>query len=354
MTSTEEDALKAKLAEAEERLRRIAERHELATTAAMVGVWDWDLETGVFHMEPNLKALLGYRDDEIANTIEAWAQCVHPDDREAVTQAAKDTIEGRAPEFLFEHRMRHKDGSQRWFMARGKVIRNAAGKPVRFVGTDTDITDRVRLEQELRESSSAVQTQIGHDLHDSLGQELTALALKLRAMEAQIGETVPALAAAARELRELAQRAIETTEALARGLSPVLTSSGLASSLAQLADNARRLYGIACEVTLPETLRDRLSPMHANELYRIAQEAVTNAVRHGRATQATIEGRILGGRFLLTVTDDGAGFVTPAPESPSMGLRIMQYRARTLGGSLTVTRRRDGGTSVVCACPLPP
>jgi PAS domain S-box-containing protein len=353
MAGSTEETLQARLADTEKRLHSVTERYALATAAAKVGVWDWDLGVGVFHMDPNLKALLGYQDHELPNNIEAWSECVHPDDREAVTQAAADAIEGRAPEFLFEHRMCHKDGSVRWFLARGEVIRDAAGAPVRFVGTDADVTDRVRLEQEFRELSSVVQTQIGHDLHDSLGQELTALALKTSVLEHRLAAVAPHLVPAAKEVRGLAESAIRTTEALARGLSPVLSSAGLGHSLEELAENARRLFAIACTVTLPEDIVQRFSRADANELYRIAQEAVTNAVRHGRATAVAIEGRVAGGRFLLEIADDGSGIVGPEPPGRSMGLRIMRYRARNLGGNLTVGRRAQGGTLVVCSCPVP-
>ena len=356
MTGSGEEELAAKLAEAEDRLRVVAERYALATAAAEVGVWDWNLGTGEFHLDANLKALLGYEDHEIANDLAAWSDYVHPEDREAVMRAAQGAIDGVTPEYVFEHRMRHKDGSVRWFMVRGRVIRAADGRAVRFVGTDTDITARVRLEQELRDSSSAVQTQIGHDLHDSLGQELTALALKLAGLEARYA-TAPELAGELRDVRGLAEHAIATTEALARGLSPVLGAAGLASGLELLAATARRLYGIECEVSLPSEAGESFNATQANELYRIAQEAVTNAVRHGKATRVTLEGRVLGTRFLLNVADNGVGIAeSGAPlesDGTSMGLRIMQYRARNLGGSVTVSRLRHGGTLVVCACPLP-
>jgi PAS domain S-box-containing protein len=349
--ATEAETLKAKFAATELRLRTITERYALATRAARVGVWDWNLETRYFFLDPNVKALLGYEDHEIPNDLEAWSSYVHPDDREGVTRAAQDVIDGRVPEFAFEHRMRHKDGSFRWFMGRGSVVRNSKRAPIRFLGTNTDITDRVNLEREVRDSSNEVQAQIGHDLHDSLGQELTALALKLAHLERQLEPSD--LAVQVRDIRELVERAIGTTEALARGLSPVLNGTGLAQGLAHLAENARRLYGIECEVTLADDVGGRFPPTHANELYRIAQEALTNAVRHGRATRTSIEGRVVGSRFLLNIVDNGVGIGTPDPERSSMCLRIMQYRARTLGGSLTVSRLRNGGTLVVCACPMP-
>jgi two-component system CheB/CheR fusion protein len=96
-----------------------------------------------------------------------------------------------------------------------------------------------------------------------------------------------------------------------------------------------------------------LSRVCGNELYRIAQEAITNAVRHGQAKRVDIEGRIFNRRFLLNIVDDGVGVDLARTDNGAMGIRIMQYRARHLGGSLTISPRRDGGTLVVCSCPIP-
>jgi len=347
------EELKAQLAQTQIRLRRIAERYVLATAAASVGVWDWNLKTGKFYLDANIKRFLGYQNHEIPNDLDAWAEYIYPDDKDAVMKAAQDAISGRTAEYVFEHRMLHKDGSIRWFMVRGKVIRDKKGRPIRFLGTDTDITERRGLERQVRELSNEVQAQIGHDLHDSLGQELTGISLKLSRLETAATTDGSSYAKAIREARESTERAIEMTESLARGLSPVLGPAGLAPSLRDLAETARRLYDIDCYVELPESLPNHLSSTVENELYRIAQEALTNAVRHGAAGRVDIECRVFNDRFLLNIADNGIGNVTSQSESASMGVRIMQYRARHLGGSLTVSRRRDGGTLVVCSCPTP-
>lgn len=347
-----EEELNARLEQTERRLSAIAERYALATAAASVGVWDWNLESGAFYLDPNIKAFLGYRDDEIPNDIAIWAEYIHPDDKDAVMKAAQDAIDGRSREYVFEHRMCHKDGSVRWFLVRGKVIRNARNRPVRFVGTDTDITERRQLEQKVGALSNEIQTRIGHDLHDTLGQELTGLSLELRGLENTLAEDVSPHTEHIRKARNLAERAIETTRNLARGLSPVLRPAQLAQSLSQLAESTQRMHGVECRIDFASDAADHTTSMVANELYRIAQEAVTNAVRHGRATRIDIEATRLGRYFLLSVADDGIGFTAAESGCDSMGVRIMHYRARHLGGNLTIGRRRSGGTLVVCTCPL--
>lgn len=127
------------------------ERYHLATKAAWVGVWDWDLTNNTFYIDPNIKQMIGYEDDEIPNDLEIYSQYIHPGDREKVFNAARILLKGSATEYVSEHRMLHKDGSCRWFMARGQIFRDSRGKALRMVGTDTDITQRKLAEEALRE-----------------------------------------------------------------------------------------------------------------------------------------------------------------------------------------------------------
>jgi PAS domain S-box-containing protein len=146
--------------QAEEALRQSEERYELATRAAQVGVWDWDMQTNEFHLDPNVKAILGYSDAEIPNDIEIWSNYVHPDDEQAVMEAFQTHIDGKTPEFVFEHRMLHKDGSIRWILARGTAIRNDQGNPIRVIGTDTDITKLKQAEKALRNSYDELERRV--------------------------------------------------------------------------------------------------------------------------------------------------------------------------------------------------
>ncbi len=136
---------------AQEALQTATKRYEMATQAAKVGVWDWNMQTGEFYLDANVKALLGYSDEEIPNDIDVWVTYVHPDDRQPVMEAAQAHIEGGTPEYIYEHRMLHKDGTVRWILSRGTAIRDAQGNATRMMGTDIDITDRKRLAEELEE-----------------------------------------------------------------------------------------------------------------------------------------------------------------------------------------------------------
>jgi len=143
--------LESQLEQKEETLRVGMERYRIATSAARVGVWDWNIKTGDFYLDPNIKAILGYSDDEIPNDIEKWVKYIHPEDSMAVMEAAQACLDGKTSEYVFEHRMLHKDSSYRWIIVRGKAIRDESGNAVRLIGSDADVTDRKQAELE-RES----------------------------------------------------------------------------------------------------------------------------------------------------------------------------------------------------------
>jgi PAS domain S-box-containing protein len=130
------------------------DRYRRAAAAGGVGVWDWNLVTGDIFVDPLLKELLGYQDHEIPNRIEDWGRLVHPDDAGRVFERARAHIAGAAPAYEIEHRMVHRDGSIRWFLARGAVVRGPDGTALFMAGTDTDITERRRGEEALRQAEA--------------------------------------------------------------------------------------------------------------------------------------------------------------------------------------------------------
>jgi len=144
----------------EKRLRMSEERYAMATQAAGVGVWDWNMQTDEFYFDPNLKAILGYSDAEIPSDFAAWVGFVYPDDRQPLMDAYQAHIDGKTPEFVNEHRKQHKDGSTRWIMARGTVIRDARDNPIRLVGTDTDITHRKQAEEALQKAHGELEQRV--------------------------------------------------------------------------------------------------------------------------------------------------------------------------------------------------
>jgi len=220
-----------------------------------------------------------------------------------------------------------------------------------FAGFVRDITERNRLEREILEISDREQRRIGQDLHDSLCQELAGIELMSQVLEQKLAAKSKSGARRAGEIARHVRAAIGQTRLLARGLSPVtLESEGLMSALHELAANTEKMFRVACafECDPPVLVHDHVAASH---LYRIAQEAVSNAIKHGKARQITIRLKSAGERNLLIVKDDGRGLPKVIPKEKGMGLRIMQYRAGMIGGALMVERDLDGGTCVVCSAP---
>ena len=154
---------------------RTDDRYRRAAAAGGVGVWDWNLATGDIYVDPVLKGLLGYEDHEIRNHLDDLGRLVHPDDAVRVFERAQAHIRGETPAYEIEHRMIHRDGSVRWFLARGTVTRNEAGTPVSMSGTDTDITERKAREEALRQAE-----ELNRRIVDSTGDCVKILDLQGR------------------------------------------------------------------------------------------------------------------------------------------------------------------------------
>jgi len=159
--------------QAKEALRKSEERYGLATQAGKVGIWDWNIKTNDLYLDPVIKDFLGYTDEEIPNDLEIWKGFMYPDDREPVMETVQACIEGKIPEYTFEHRVIHKNGSICWIQVHGTVIKDKKGKPLRMMGTYTDITERKNAEEALRESEKKYKT-----LYDSSRDAIMIIAPK--------------------------------------------------------------------------------------------------------------------------------------------------------------------------------
>jgi PAS domain S-box-containing protein len=137
----------------EQALQESRDRYTRATAAAKVGVWEWNLETNEGYLDPNIKALAGYKAEEIECSQEAWFNLIHPDDRQGVIDLVMEHLAGCNDRFEFEHRVHHRDGRLVWVLARGTTDRDAQGRARRLVGTDSDITDRKRVEEKSKRIS---------------------------------------------------------------------------------------------------------------------------------------------------------------------------------------------------------
>jgi signal transduction histidine kinase len=230
-------------------------------------------------------------------------------------------------------------------------IRVVVSRPNEALGMVRDITLRKRLEREILEISGREQRRIGQDLHDSLCQHLAGIGFMAKVLEKKITAGLPVDASHSAEMVALIDQAITLTRGFARGLNPVrLESDGLMVALAELAANTERLFGVRCrfEHDEPILIDDNSFATH---LYRIVQEALNNAIKHGKAGTIDITFQSDGKINTLTVKDDGVGMGGTPSQGKGMGLNIMNYRASMIAATLEVRSHEDGGTAVICSFP---
>lgn len=222
-----------------------------------------------------------------------------------------------------------------------------------------DITERkhAEVEKAILDTIEAEQRRIGQDLHDGLCQELTGVSLIAKALEQKLAVMAPAQAPDAAEIAKLINNAIDQTRDLARGLAPVeIEEGGLLSALQNFAAAIERLYHISCVFTFDKRTRITKTkypygPRLATHLYRIVQEAVNNAIKHGNAKSIIIAMTTVRARGILTIQNDGTEFSVNNDKKSGMGLRSMRYRSRMIGAKLKVGR--DARWPVVVTCSYP-
>jgi PAS domain S-box-containing protein len=334
-------------ARAEEALRASEERHRKLVRMLPDACLVFDLQGRVAAANPSAARLHGFASAE-EMTGRGFAELVLPEQipqaRRRMAQAAVEEAMGPA-----EYTLLRADGGRFIAEITTSALRNAAGTIEAYLSLGRDITDRRRLERQLIEISDRAQAQFGQEIHDGFCQVLVGAAFDANALRRRLAAVAPAELADVERLCRLLDDAITEARRLAQGLFPVvLDREGLRIALAQMTEtasgtaNARvRLVESGGRVTVSD-------PSLAIHLFRIAQEALNNALRHSGARR--IEVRLTQARDLLSVSvcDDGCGLAPDARAGTGMGLHIMAYRARALGGTLEVRARATGGTEIRC------
>ncbi len=214
-----------------------------------------------------------------------------------------------------------------------------------------EIRERKALEKEILKISEREKRVVGQELHDSIGQQFMGISFMAKVLEQKLSNSLPEAAESAKAISKLVNHAIDQMRALAKGLHPVdLDGNTFASALHELATLAERMFGIRCTVKCDTSVVVDDTTVAVN-LYRIAQEAVTNAVKHGKTRNVQIELANSTDRAFLIVKNDGLSFPETTGETSGMGLRIMDHRAEIIGGSLNIRRNMDGGTVLTCCFP---
>ncbi len=363
-------------AELAERQRTVAALREsekqlnLALDAGRIGLWSWQVGTGHAQFSSRWKDQLGFQDHEIRNDSAEWESRCHPDDLVQLQALINRYLDAPWPDFTVEYRMRHKDGSWRWFMIHANLELDESGHPPRLIGSQIDITTLKQQQAELASTSARLQQlsrrllqiqelerrHIARELHDEIGQVLTVA--KIHLQSATFAPEAHAILPQIEEPIALLDRLLKQVRSLSLDLRPpLLDDLGLVHALNWLMQQHQGRANTPHVHLATDPLLGRCDPTLETACFRIAQEALTNALRHSRAKNVYISLALHDGNLRLAVRDDGIGFDAAAARlraerSGSLGLLGMHERASLAGGTLTLLSAPDRGTEVEAIFPL--
>ena len=344
----EHATLEHRVIERTRELQRAQERFIKAFHASPDAIMLTGMDGRYIDVNPSFQRLSGYsREEVIGRRSSELSRWVNPRDRATVARLLQE----QGAVYDFAARLRTKTGTIREMLLSVERI-ELDGTPCTLTIAH-DVTEHRQLERELIEISERERQRIGYDLHDSLGQHLAGIAFLSKVLAQRLAARGADEAADAAQIVEFANQAIGQARELAQGLAPVtLETYGLIFALQELATSVETLFHISCQVMSTQAIdiADHAAAIH---LYPITQEAVNNAVHHGQSRHVTITLAVVPGGLTLAVQDDGVGVATTATERRGMGLRIMSYRVRMIGGTLEVQPGAAGGTCVLCTVDNP-
>ncbi|MFO1459546.1 MAG: PAS domain-containing protein [Verrucomicrobiota bacterium] len=285
--------------------------------------------------------------DPVPRPDQFLARIVHPADRLRIADSLELAARARRS-FDLQFRIVRPDGTVRHVQNTGEPVLDGKRRLTGWVGTFWDVTDRKELERGILEASERERRRLGQDLHDGLGQRLTALELFSESLAADLGTAAPHLAGSARQMSRELRKTLVQTRLLSHGLSPVpLEADGLMRALRELATGVGSMARVRCEFEAPKPVALGDSTV-ATHLYRIAQEAVNNALKHSGATRIRIRLNRVSRGLELEVGDDGEGLKEAKHSEDGIGIRLMQFRAELIGASLELRSKPGRGTLVRC------
>lgn len=314
-------------------------------------------ESGIEYINDTGLKMLGLRGrDEIIGR--SPFDFIHPDFHDAVRERTKEVLRTGASAPPLEEQIVRKDGTVVSVETVASMFTDVKGEALQVVMHD--ITERKAAEarrealgREITNTSEREQRRIGQDLHDDICQRLAAVKMSMQDLEESLAEHAPALMDDADAIVDRLTDTIRITRTLARGLSPVeMEAGGLSVALAGLVRSSRELLGIECELEMPDELPP-LSTQVATQFYRIAQECITNAAKHGQAPVVRVSIAEKDSDLVLRVSNNGRPFPPAAKDSQGMGLHIMRHRAESMGARLDFELQPyDASFAVRCELPI--
>ena len=336
---TEKQALQKSLQAGEEYLQLIAN-----ITSDVI--WDLDTSTMMFDFSNGLRTMYGYEGCDYV-PLDWWTSHIHPDERDAIAETFQDALAGDSSAWEAQYRFRRFDGTYAYVLDRGYILRDRDGRATRSIGAMVDITRQVELREAAAQAMMRERQRLARDLHDTVTQSLYSLSLMAEAARrlALAGDRKATIDYIVR-LGELAQQSLKEMRLLVYESRPTaLEKDGLAGAIEARLDAVERRSGIQARLSVG--LDDELSADIQTQLFRVAEEALNNALKHASATEVQVLIRSSNGTATLEIGDNGRGF-DPAETvmTGGLGLISMQERLEKLGGRFELISEPGLGTTV--------
>jgi len=320
----------------EQALRISEERCTRAINAGKVGIWEWNIQTNEIYIDPNLKAMLGYTEDEISQRFDDWLLFIHPDDIEAVKAEFNAYLEGLIPKYEIEHRMLHKDGYYMWFLARG-ILRDVNRKPCFIAGSNTDITARKQGDNQLKASLKEKDVLL-KEIHHRVKNNLQIISSLLRLQSGYIKDEQ------ALDIFKDSQNRVRAMAMIHENLyqSNDLARIEFSNYIRNLSNNLMRCYGVDRNISIRLNIGNSLLRIDtAIPCGLIINELISNSMKHAFINSESGEISVdfvmtEKGKYSLNVSDNGVGITadTKSPKNQSLGLQLVRELVEQLEGTI--------------------
>jgi PAS domain S-box-containing protein len=335
-----------------------------AQSLASLGSWEWDIRADAVTWSDEVRRIYGFKREDLSSPEKAFSVAIHPDDRARRNEAIDAALNG-GPPYNVEFRIIRPDKSVRFVHSRGRLIYDKAGKPVRMFGMAQDITERKRAAKELEKANHQLRflsrrlfevqeeerRHLARELHDEIGQALTAAKITLQSVTANGGE---ATSARLQETTAILDRLLGQVRQISLDLRPLMLDDlGLVPALRSLLDQQGRRASVPVRF-FAENIPENLDAEIRTTCFRIAQEAITNALRHSHATRVEVDVQRENGNLRLLIRDNGLGFDAGSVQAQTAGLGLIgiKERAALIGGRAKIISSPNKGTTVEVFLPL--
>jgi PAS domain S-box-containing protein len=338
-----------------------------AQKVAGLGSWEWDPDTGRVSWSSELYRILGVQPQDLPPSFENYLERVHPEDRQqSGAMVARALMDSRS--FSMLERIVRPGGEVRYLRSQGEVVRNERGKPIKILVACVDITEQRHSESALRQAAQdlhgltrrlvqaeeAERRRLARELHDRVGQSLSALNINLDIISRESHALTPALRQRLEDSLGLVDNTLQSIEnVMAELRPPLLDEYGLGAALGWHAEEFARRTGVRVAVADRNPAESKNArPEAAVALFRIAQEALNNVLKHAKATDVRLEVSATDEELILDVQDDGQGFDPASARRGRWGMTTMRERAEAAGGQLHIASSPGEGTRIHARVPL--